>query len=84
MFDAPLMDLSIDEGKRIKWERGQVSYGTVFVGNPICECFDELLDAMNYVDEGRKQGLLKESDYQFLHGSFKNAARCLQIIRVLL
>lgn len=48
--------LPIDEALASKWERGAERYGTEFVGHPLEELDEELLDAINYVREAERQG----------------------------
>ena len=51
-----LIDLPTPEACRLKWEAGRAKYGREFAGHPILELDYELLDGMNYCDEGRRQG----------------------------
>lgn len=56
-----LIDLDFDEAAAIKHECGRQKYraqgeGT-FVGEPLPELFEELLDAVNYAQEAEKQGI---------------------------
>jgi hypothetical protein len=51
-----LIDLPTAEARRLKWEVGRAKYGREFVGHPILELNYELLDGMNYCEEGRRQG----------------------------
>ena len=51
-----LIDLPTPEARRLKWEAGRAKYGREFAGHPILELDYELLDGMNYCDEGRLQG----------------------------
>ncbi len=53
-----LAELSIDEARREKWRVGREKYGRQFVGDPLEELDSELIDAMNYVDEAERQGLI--------------------------
>jgi len=52
-----LIDLTIGEAARLKWEAGQRKHGTEFVGDPVEELFAELIDGLNYCDEARRQGV---------------------------
>jgi hypothetical protein len=68
-----LIELSIDEARRLKYEVGRQEHrakrgGDEFVGDPLKELFDELLDAMNYVDECERRGLLLSSMGSHLRG----------------
>ena len=40
-----------------KWLRGLMKYGPEFVGNVRDEIYEEFVDARNYADEWRRQGL---------------------------
>ena len=51
-----LIDLSLDEGRLIKWKIGRETYGPVFVGHPLEQLNDEILDAYNYCEEARRWG----------------------------
>ena len=51
-----LIDLPTPEACRLKWEAGRAKYGREFAGHPILELDYELLDGMNYCDEGQRQG----------------------------
>jgi hypothetical protein len=48
--------LDIDAAKEEKWRRGRIKYGPVFVGHPLEQLDDELIDALNYADEAAKRG----------------------------
>jgi hypothetical protein len=48
--------LETEEALVAKWKRGEEQYGTVFVGHPLLELDEELLDAINYVAEAERQG----------------------------
>jgi hypothetical protein len=52
-----LIDLSIEEAAREKWEAGRREHGAEFVGDPVEELFAELIDGLNYCDEARRQGV---------------------------
>ena len=43
------------EALEAKWARGEEQYGKTFVGHPLEELDEELLDAMNYVAEAERQ-----------------------------
>jgi len=45
-----------DEALKAKWARGAEQYGAAFVGHPLLELDEELLDAINYVAEAERQG----------------------------
>jgi len=34
-----------------RWRKGRLVHGTKFVGDPLNEWYEELIDAINYVDE---------------------------------
>ena len=42
-----LIHLPIEEARAAKWRRGREQYGPVFIGHPLEELDEELLDAMN-------------------------------------
>jgi hypothetical protein len=47
--------------RKIKFEDGQRRYGPVFQGDPLNHAYEELADALNYMDEFEKQQEGKES-----------------------
>ncbi len=54
---AELISLPLTEALKVKFERGRAARGAVegeFVGDPICELFEEMLDAWHYCKEARK------------------------------
>ena len=51
-----LIQLSIEEARAAKWRRGRELYGPVFIGHPLEELDEELLDAMNYAEEAARWG----------------------------
>lgn len=51
-----LIHLSIEEARAAKWRRGREQYGPVFIGHPLEELDEELLDAMNYAEEAARRG----------------------------
>ncbi len=51
-----LIHLPIEAARAAKWRRGREQYGPVFIGHPLEELDEELLDAMNYADEAARQG----------------------------
>jgi hypothetical protein len=51
-----LIRLPIEEARAAKWRRGRQQYGPVFVGHPLEELDEELLDAMNYAEEAARRG----------------------------
>ncbi|MGA3026957.1 MAG: hypothetical protein ABSF98_19545 [Bryobacteraceae bacterium] len=42
-----LIHLPIEEARAAKWRRGREQYGPFFIGHPLEELDEELLDAMN-------------------------------------
>lgn len=50
------INLETDTALREKWARGAEQYGQEFVGHPLVELDEELLDAINYVEEAKRQG----------------------------
>jgi len=48
--------LSIEEAMKEKWRLGQIKYGKKFVGHPLEELDDELIDAMNYCNVALQWG----------------------------
>ena len=53
---AGLTDLPIEAAQQAKWDLGRIKYGPVFVGNPIEQLDDELIDALNYCEEAARRG----------------------------
>ena len=51
-----LIDLRIEEARAAKWQRGREQYGPVFIGHPLEELYEEILDGLNYVAEAERQG----------------------------
>lgn len=51
-----LIHLPIDEARAVKWRRGRERYGSAFIGHPLEELDEELLDAMNYAEEATRRG----------------------------
>ena len=51
-----LIHLPIEEARAAKWRRGREQYGPVFIGHPLEELDEELLDAMNYAEEAARRG----------------------------
>jgi hypothetical protein len=51
-----LIHLPIEEARAAKWRRGRQQYGPVFIGHPLEELDEELLDAMNYTEEAARRG----------------------------
>ena len=49
------MKIPVDAACHEKWLLGRVRYGPEFVGEPVPHLHDELLDAINYVEEARRQ-----------------------------
>ncbi len=60
MADRKLIHLPIEEARAVKWHRGRELYGPTFVGHPLRELDEELLDAMNYAEEAARQGFPME------------------------
>ena len=54
------IESSTDEALKAKWARGAERYGSKFVGHPLKELDEELLDAINYVAEAERQGWLMQ------------------------
>ncbi len=52
-----LIHLPIEAARAAKWRRGREQYGPVFIGHPLEELDEELLDAMNYAEEAARRGL---------------------------
>jgi hypothetical protein len=51
-----LIHLAIEEARTAKWRRGREQYGPIFIGHPLEELDEELLDAMNYAEEAARRG----------------------------
>jgi len=51
-----LIRLPIEQARLAKWRRGREQHGPVFIGHPLEELDEELLDAMNYAEEAARQG----------------------------
>lgn len=51
-----LIDMPIEVARRVKWERGQRVYGPTFVGHPLEQFDEEMIDALNYLDEAERWG----------------------------
>ena len=51
-----LIHLPIEEARAAKWRRGREQYGPVFIGHPLEELDEELLDAMNNAEEAARRG----------------------------
>lgn len=51
-----LIQMPLSQALRAKWEAGQAQYGTEFVGHPLEELDEELIDAINYAEEAQKRG----------------------------
>jgi len=59
-----LMALSVKDAKAAKWREGRLKYGEAgdhaagkFVGDPVEHLYSELIDALNYADEAKRQGV---------------------------
>jgi len=52
-----LIYLPIEAARAAKWRRGREQYGPVFMGHPLEELDEEVLDAMYYAEEPRAAGL---------------------------
>ena len=64
-----LIELTVKDARRIKFEIGRLKYGTeTFCGHPLKELFDECLDGMNYCDEAQKRGFDLAKERQTLEG----------------
>lgn len=53
-----LFRLPIDEARKVRWERGRDARRgehEPFVGNPLYEAYEEMLDTLNYFDEAERQ-----------------------------
>lgn len=61
-----LIHLPIEEARAEKWRRGRARYGPVFIGHPLEELDEELLDAMNYAEEAARRGLPVEGTMEDL------------------
>ena len=48
--------LEIEDARARKWSVGQQKYGPKFVGHPLEQFDEEMLDALNYVDEAERWG----------------------------
>ena len=51
------IEMSTAEACRVKWEAGQKIYGKEFVGHPLVQLDEELIDALNYIDEAERWGI---------------------------
>jgi hypothetical protein len=51
-----LIHLPIEEARAEKWRHGREQYGPVFIGHPLEDLDEDLLDAMNYADEAARRG----------------------------
>ena len=51
-----LVRLPIEEARVAKWRQGRERYWPVFIGHPLEELDEELLDAMNYAEEASQRG----------------------------
>jgi hypothetical protein len=51
-----LIHLPIEAARAAKWRRGREQYGPEFIGHPLEELDEELLDAMNYTEEAARRG----------------------------
>ena len=56
----PFIELSFDVACERKFQIGRAEHGPVFLNNPLEEIDLELIDAVNYAEEGIKQGYPKE------------------------
>jgi len=71
-----MTNLSIEEAKKEKWRLGQIKYGPEFIGHPLEQLDDELIDAMNYCDVASRWGY----DVEFIHNLLKQL--CLQARKI--
>ena len=62
-----LLHLPIKEARAAKWRRGRERYGPVFIGDPLEELDEELLDAMNYAEEAARRGFQMAGIREDLH-----------------
>lgn len=52
-----MLNLSVDEARERRWVEGRAVHGGgAFVGDPYLELYEELLDALNYIEEAIRQG----------------------------
>jgi hypothetical protein len=49
-----LIHLPIEQARAAKWRRGRQQYGPVFIGHPLEQLDEELLDAMNHAEEAER------------------------------
>jgi hypothetical protein len=54
-IQGPLIYRDVYYAQAIKWVRGRIKYGPEFVGHPLEEFDDEMLDALNYVQEAKRR-----------------------------
>ena len=47
-MSGKLIDMPIGAARAEKWRAGREKFGPMFVGHPLEELHDELIDAMNY------------------------------------
>jgi hypothetical protein len=55
-----------DIARMRKWKQGREQYGPTFVGNPVVEFYDEMVDSGNYLEEMARQGSLLPEDLTVL------------------
>jgi hypothetical protein len=54
-----MFNTSIDEARKQRWNEGRARFGFgAFVGDPVKEFDEELLDALNYLDEIRSRRIV--------------------------
>jgi hypothetical protein len=49
--ETALIGMELAEARRVKWARGRRKFGAEFVGDPLEEAFEEVVDLLNYLDE---------------------------------
>lgn len=73
--ESELIKLSVVEACNKKWEFGRKRYGPgTFQGDPLAHLYSELIDAINYVDEAKRQGKIDPTSHYDLHSDFFNRA----------
>ena len=65
-----LIHVPIEEARAAKWRRGREQYGPVFIGHPLEELDEELLDAMNCAEEAARQGFPMEGIAEDVRGLY--------------
>lgn len=67
-FEKSLIEMSVTEAQKAKWDAGRKLYGEEFVGEPVVCLHSEGIDSLNYIDElerrnGRRDVLDKLRDH---------------------